>query len=64
VTEVGSALNGKRRQLLALLRDPTVTTIVVEHRGRLARFGAEGVPRRLCGGGAKPARATPWGVPR
>ncbi len=28
VTEVGSALNGKRRKLLALLRDKTATTIV------------------------------------
>lgn len=41
VTEVGSALDGRRRKFLALLRDPTVTTIVVEHRGRFARFGAE-----------------------
>ena len=30
VTEVGSALNGKRREFLAQLRHPTVTTIVVE----------------------------------
>jgi predicted site-specific integrase-resolvase len=41
VTEVGSALNERRRQFLALLRDQTVTTIVVEHRDRFARFGAE-----------------------
>jgi predicted site-specific integrase-resolvase len=41
VTEVGSALNGKRRKFLALLKDKTVTTIVVEHRDRFARFGAE-----------------------
>jgi len=41
VTEVGSALNGKRRRFLALLRDPKVSTIVVEHRDRFARFGAE-----------------------
>jgi len=33
VTEVGSALNGKRRKFLGLLRDPQVTTIIVEHRG-------------------------------
>ncbi|HLH69083.1 MAG TPA: hypothetical protein VKY90_08665, partial [Candidatus Dormibacteraeota bacterium] len=43
VTEIGSALSGKRRQLLALLREATVTTIVVEHRDRLARLGAEEV---------------------
>ena len=58
VTEVGSALNGKRRKFLALLRDPSVTVIVVEHRDRFARFGAEYVEaalsaqgRRLHGGG-------------
>ena len=31
VTEVGSALNGRRRKLLALLRDSSVQRIVVEH---------------------------------
>ncbi|MFY1690694.1 IS607 family transposase [Plantactinospora sp. WMMB782] len=41
VTEVGSALNGHREKFLALLRDPRVSTIVVEHRDRFARFGAE-----------------------
>ena len=41
VTEVGSALNGRRRTFLALLKDPSVTAIVVEHRDRFARFGAE-----------------------
>jgi predicted site-specific integrase-resolvase len=41
VTEVGSGLNGKRRKFLALLMDPSVTTIVVEHRDRFARFGSE-----------------------
>lgn len=41
VTEVGSALNGHRRKFLALLADPAVTIIVVEHRDRFARFGAE-----------------------
>jgi predicted site-specific integrase-resolvase len=41
VTEVGSALNGKRKKFLALLRDPSVTAIVVEHRDRFARFGVE-----------------------
>ncbi len=39
VTEVGSALNGERRKFL--LRDHSVATIVVEHRDRFARFGAE-----------------------
>lgn len=41
VCEVGSGLNGHRKQLLRLLADKTVTRIVVEHRDRLARFGVE-----------------------
>lgn len=41
VTEVGSALNGHRRKFLALLRDPAVTRIMVEHRDRFCRFGSE-----------------------
>lgn len=40
VTEVGSALDGERRKFLALLRDPAMTTIVVEHRDRFTRFGS------------------------
>ena len=47
VTEVGSALNGRRKKFLGLLRDPAVTTIVVEHRDRFARFGAEYVEAAL-----------------
>lgn len=47
VTEVGSALNGHRRKFLALLADPAVTIIVVEHRDRFARFGAEYVAAAL-----------------
>ncbi|MDN5860693.1 MAG: IS607 family transposase, partial [Pseudonocardia sp.] len=47
VTEVGSALNGRCRKFLALLRDPAVATIVVEHRDRFARFGAEYVEAAL-----------------
>ena len=38
VTEVGSGMNDKRRKLNQLLADPTVTTIIVEHRDRLARM--------------------------
>lgn len=41
VTEIGSGLNGRRVKLAKLLADPAVTTIVVEHRDRLARFGVE-----------------------
>ena len=36
VTEVGSGMNDKRRKLNKLLADPTVTTIIVEHRDRLS----------------------------
>ncbi|MEX1407314.1 recombinase family protein, partial [Hydrogenibacillus schlegelii] len=39
VKEVGSGLNGRRKELIKLLSDPNVTTIVVEHRDRLTRFG-------------------------
>jgi putative resolvase len=41
VTEIGSGLNGRGTKLRKLLADPAVTTIVVEHRDRLARFGVE-----------------------
>jgi predicted site-specific integrase-resolvase len=51
VTEVGSALNGHRRKFLALLRDPAVNRIVVEHRGRFCRFGSEYVQAALAGQG-------------
>jgi predicted site-specific integrase-resolvase len=53
VTEVGSALNGHRRKLLALLGDPRVSTIVVEHRDRFARFGAEHVEAALSASGRR-----------
>ena len=39
VSEVASGLNDKRPKLRKLLADPTVHTIIVEHRERLARFG-------------------------
>ena len=53
VTEVGSALNGHRRKFLALLRDPSVTTVVVEHRDRFARFAGEYVEAALGAQGRK-----------
>lgn len=59
VTEVGSALNGHRKEFLALLRDRSVTTIVVEHRDRFARFGAEYVEAALAAQGRRlPASRT------
>ena len=51
VTEVGSALNGHRRKFLALLRDPSVGRIVVEHRDRFCRFGSEYVGAALAAQG-------------
>jgi putative resolvase len=41
VTEVGSGLNGRRRELHRVLSDPAASVLVVEHRDRLARFGVE-----------------------
>lgn len=51
VTEVGSALNGRRRMFLGLLRDPAVRPIVVEHRDRFCRFGSEYVEAALAAQG-------------
>jgi len=47
VEEIGSGLNGHRRKLSRLLSDPSVRTIVVEHRDRLARFGVEYIEAAL-----------------
>jgi putative resolvase len=51
VCEVGSGLNGKRPKLRRLLADPHATTIVVEHRDRLARFGVEHLEAALAAQG-------------
>jgi predicted site-specific integrase-resolvase len=59
VTEVGSALNGHRRRFLALLRDPSVPVIAVEHRDRFARFGAEYVEAALAAQGRRLMVADP-----
>jgi predicted site-specific integrase-resolvase len=53
VTEVGSVLNGCREKFLGLLRDPAVSTIVVERRDRFARFGAEYVEAALSAQGRR-----------
>ncbi len=47
VTEVGSALNGHGRKVLSLLSDPEVENILVEHRDRLCRFGADFIEAAL-----------------
>jgi putative resolvase len=46
-------LNGKRRKFLALLADPVVGTIIVEHRDRSARFGSECVAAALAASTAR-----------
>jgi putative resolvase len=53
VKEVGSGLNGKRSQLLRILRDPKIGGIAVEHRDRLARLGAEYLEASLSASGRK-----------
>ena len=53
ITEIGSGMNGHRKKLLRLLGDNTVEHIVVEHRDRLMRFGAEYVEAALAGRGGK-----------
>jgi predicted site-specific integrase-resolvase len=39
VKEIASGVNDARPKLLTLLKDPTMTRIVVEHKDRLTRFG-------------------------
>lgn len=53
VTEVGSGLNGRRRKLHRVLSDPKVTTIVIEHRDRLAQFGVEHLEAVLSASGRR-----------
>jgi len=53
VTEVGSAMNGRRPRLKRLLADPQVRMIVVEHRDRLARFGVDHLEAALSAQGRK-----------
>jgi len=53
VTEVGSGMNGKRVKLNKLLKDPSITTIVVEHRDRLGRMNTELIESALNATGRK-----------
>ena len=53
VPEVGSGLNGRRPKLIKLLANPKIQAIVVEHRDRLMRFGAEYVEAALTAQGRK-----------
>jgi predicted site-specific integrase-resolvase len=51
VKEIGSGLNGHRRAMLKILRDPAIGIVVVEHRDRLMRFGIEYVEAALAAQG-------------
>jgi predicted site-specific integrase-resolvase len=62
VTEVGSALDGRREEFLGLLRDPAVSTVVVEHRDRFARFGAGYVEAAPSARGRRLSVVDPAGV--
>jgi putative resolvase len=59
VTEVGSGMNGRRKKLARILADPMATTIVVEHRDRLARFGVEHLESALSAQGRRIVVADP-----
>jgi putative resolvase len=47
VGEIGSGLSGHRPKLMKLLADPSIKTMVVEHRDRLMGFGVEYVEASL-----------------
>ncbi len=51
VTEIGSGMNGKRKKMLDILKDPSASIIIVEHKDRLTRFGFEYISHALesCG---------------
>jgi putative resolvase len=47
VREMASGLNDHRPKLAKLLTDPTIGTVIVEHRDRLTRFGYEYIRQLL-----------------
>ena len=51
--EVASGMSGHRPKLRRLLADPSVTSVVVEHRDRLARMNAELVEAALAAAGRR-----------
>jgi putative resolvase len=53
ITEIGSGLNGHRPKLMKLLTNSNIKIILVEHRDRLMRFGAEYVESALAAHGRK-----------
>lgn len=59
VKEIGSGLNGRRRAMINILRNPLISSIIVEHRDRLMRFGFEYVEAALAAQGRKLIVADP-----
>ncbi len=53
VTEVGSGLDGKCPKMRRILSDLSASVVVVEHRGRLARFGVEHLEAALSAQGRR-----------
>ena len=53
VSEVGSGMNGHRKRLLTLLKDPLVSEVIVEHRDRLALFGSEYIEAAMSAAGRR-----------
>ena len=53
ITEVGSGLNGRRQKLLKMLGNPAISTIIIERRDRLMRFGFEYIEAALAAQGRK-----------
>lgn len=51
--EVGSGMSGSRTKLRRMLADPEVSTVVVEHRDRLARMNTELVEAALSAHGRR-----------
>ncbi len=53
VTEIASGLNDHRPKLMKLLLDPSIGTIIVEHKERLTRFGFNYIDQLLTMQGRK-----------
>lgn len=53
IKDIGHVADGNCKNLLKLLKNPDITTIVVEHKGRLMSFGIEYVEAALAAQGRK-----------
>jgi len=53
ITEIGSGLNGSRKKLLKILSSKSISTIIVEHRDRLSRFGVDYIEAALDAAGKR-----------